>query len=32
MREAVANAVTTQIGVPVGAVNIRIDELVFPKE
>ncbi len=32
VREAVAAAVTTQIGVSVGAVNVRIDELVFPKE
>lgn len=32
VREAVANAVSTQVGVPVGEVNIRIDELVFPKE
>lgn len=32
IRQAVAEAVETQVGVEVGAVDIRIDELIFPKE
>jgi uncharacterized alkaline shock family protein YloU len=32
VREAVATAVDAQVGVPVGAVNVCIDNLVFPKE
>lgn len=32
IRTAVAEAITTQVGVEVGAVNVCIDELVFPKE
>lgn len=32
IRQAVAEAVTTQVGVDVAAVNVRIDELIFPKE
>lgn len=32
VREAVAEAVGSQMGVEVGAVNVCIDNLVFPKE
>lgn len=32
IRAAVAEAIETQVGVEVGAVDVRIDELVFPKE
>jgi uncharacterized alkaline shock family protein YloU len=32
VRTAVAEAVDAQVGVQVGAVNVCIDELVFPKE
>lgn len=32
VREAVANAVSEQVGVEVGAVDVCIDSLVFPKE
>lgn len=32
VRSAVANAVRSQMGVEVGAVNVYIDNLVFPKE
>ena len=32
VRSAVSSAIEEQVGVPVGAVNVCIDSLVFPKE
>ena len=32
IREAVCEAIETEVGVGVNAVNIRIDDLIFPKE
>ena len=32
VREAVANAIASQVGVEVGSVDVSIDSLVFPKE